>query len=100
VNADARSINNAEIELYRCRQRLAEGVSRLINSVPSRMVSPGMLVAAATVGVVLEHSRGRPPASLMRTIRAISNAARVIARWEQRPRDDAYPASRRNGTVA
>jgi hypothetical protein len=87
MSAATRSIDNAEIDFCRRRQRLIEGVEGLIRSVPSRVVSLGMLVAAATVGVVLEHSRDLSVPSLMRTIEVIANASGVIARWEQRLRD-------------
>jgi hypothetical protein len=51
-----------------------------------------MLMAAATMGVVLEHSRDRPAASLARTIIAISTVTRIIGRWEQRRRGAPPPS--------
>jgi hypothetical protein len=81
----------AEMELQQRRQRLIKGVKALVGSVPARIASPGMLIAAATLGVVLERSRDRLAMSLMQTISAISKAASVIGRWEQRQRGAGVP---------
>ena len=77
---------NLEASVHARRKRLSEGAVNLALSAPARIVTPSTLLLAVTAGIVLEHARGYPAASLLRVIDAVRHAAAVISDWEQRPR--------------